>query len=352
MQNRRIIKHWWLVLLHMAFWVFTAFAIINGFSIDAQEIEIINGEKIVKTHRNPDIIKSLSYLVALCFICFYLLHWVFLKWFNSKHRKKALLIGLIISLTCLTINYGKNANWFSTGYQLPRLPEILVLGISLFYIGTALFSIFVHLWLKIQKQQQLLLIDHKNQELKLLRQQLQPHFLFNALNNLMYLVNHKANPKLSKSLIQLSDLLRFSIEDSVKQKVDLDKEIDFLNNYIELQLLRFEENEIELSFSKELNENVKIEPGLLIPFVENAFKYGTEPETTMPINIYLASEKSQLTFKVFNQKSSHIQKTDGTNTGIKSIKKRLELVYPNKHQLNILDDDNGFSVELKLSFDE
>lgn len=352
MQNRRINKYWWLVLLHITFWLFTSFAIINGFSIDAQEIEIINDEKIVKTHRNPDIIKSLSYLVSLSFVCFYLLHWIFLKWFNSNNRKKSILLGLAITASCLSINYGVNANWFSSNYQLPRLPEILVMGISLFYIGTALFSIFVHLWMKIQKQQQLLLIDHKNQELKLLRQQLQPHFLFNALNNLMYLVNHDSNPKLSQSLIQLSDLLRFSIEDSVKQKVDLDKEIDFLNNYIDLQLLRYEDNEIDLSFNKEIGENIKIEPGLLIPFVENAFKYGSEPEKRMPIKLDLITSKHELTFKVYNQKSSHIQKTDGTNTGIKSIKKRLDLVYPNKHQLNILDDDNGFSIELKLSFHE
>lgn len=347
---KRIIQYSGLVLLHLFFWGFTAYAIIRGFSIDAQEIEVINGKEMVKTHRNEGLISSLSFIVLLCFIAFYTLHFTLIGLLKKSRKAHGLIIGISIGGLLLAINYAINCGWFSGRSSLPQMPNTLIIGISLFYLGSALFSTFMHLWLRLQKRQQQLLVTQRETELQLLRNQLQPHFLFNALNNLLFLIKQDEHPKLSKSIHQLSNLLRFSIEESRSEKVTLKKEIDFLKNYAQLQLLRFEDNEVHFQFeiSGDL-ASVHIEPGLLIPFVENAFKYGTEPETSMPIKLKLIVSTEAIHFSVFNQISQFAQQNHSTNTGIETTKKRLELVYPNQHKLQIKHTADFFEINLTIN---
>jgi LytS/YehU family sensor histidine kinase len=202
-------------------------------------------------------------------------------------------------------------------------------------------SMFYH-----QRHQQLI-IDKKQAELTLLRNQLQPHFLFNALNNLLSMVNRSENPKLVSSIDKLSNLLRFVIDDNKKEKIPISKEIEFLKNYIDLQMLRFEEDEVQVQFKVVgENGNQAIEPGLLIPFVENAFKYGTEPERVSNIDVLFDLSKADLIqFEVKNK--IMMPNTSGAGTGINATKKRLEIIYPDQHELRISNGDD-FIVRLNI----
>ncbi|MCB0753523.1 MAG: histidine kinase [Ignavibacteriae bacterium] len=195
---------------------------------------------------------------------------------------------------------------------------------------------------------QKLLIEKKQTELNMLRNQLQPHFLFNALNNLMSLANSSKNVKLVNSFDKLSQLLRFVIEDNQTEKIAIDKEILFLKNYIDLQLLRFEEEEVQIQFKIIGKYNTqKVEPGLFIPFVENAFKYGTEPERTAVVEIEfdLTNEK-EVQFKIKNK--ILIASKNNFGTGIETTRKRLELIYPNRHKLAITETKD-FIVQLYIN---
>lgn len=194
---------------------------------------------------------------------------------------------------------------------------------------------------------QKLIIDKKQAELNLLRNQLQPHFLFNALNNLLSMVSSSENPKLVSAIDKLSQLLRFVIEDNKTEKILISKEIIFLKNYIDLQKLRFEEGEVSVQFNvKGEYDKQKIEPGLFIPFVENAFKYGTEPEKSTKIDIEFNLLKADsVQFEIKNKEM--MTSTNGIGTGIETTKKRLKLIYPNKHNLKITNADY-FIVHLTI----
>jgi len=171
--------------------------------------------------------------------------------------------------------------------------------------------------------------------------------LFNAINNLLSLVHPSDNPKLVSSFDRLSQLLRYVIEESGTDKVTVAKEIEFLKNYIQLQLLRFNEGEVDIDFK--VNgpwDSQQVEPGLFIVFVENAFKYGTEPEKAARIEItFDLSERNSIRFLIRNKLL--MKNRDGVGTGIEATRKRLDLIYPNAYQLSIQHAEY-FNVELTI----
>ena len=189
------------------------------------------------------------------------------------------------------------------------------------------------------------MVDKKQAELTLLRNQLQPHFLFNALNNLLSLVNPSENPKLANSFDRLSQLLRYVIEETSTDKVSIAKEIEFLKNYIQLQILRFNEGEVDIEFEViGPYDSQQVEPGLFIVFLENAFKYGTEPEKTAKIQIlFELSDPYSIQFQIKNKVL--MRNINGVGTGIEATRKRLGLIYPEAHQLSIANAEE-FLVKL------
>lgn len=229
----------------------------------------------------------------------------------------------------------------------PPIPKQIAFGVAVFYFSISVAYGLVKKSIFNEQRHQQLIIDKKQAELNLLRNQLQPHFLFNALNNLLSMVNRAENPKLVSSFDKLSQLLRFVIEDNNTEMIPISKEIQFLKNYIDLQKLRFEENEVAIQFHvKGKYDTQEVEPGLFIPFVENAFKYGTEPEKSITIDIeFDLSNVNSVQFEIKNKKM--MTGTNGIGTGIETTKKRLELIYSDKHELNIKNTDD-FIVQLKI----
>jgi LytS/YehU family sensor histidine kinase len=187
-------------------------------------------------------------------------------------------------------------------------------------------------------------------ELSLLRSQASPHFMFNVLNNMVALARKKSD-LLEPSLLKFSSLMRYMLYETDEEKVALDKEIDYLQSYIDLQQQRFG-NHVKLEVNlKPTEQHYEIEPMLLIPFVENAFKHGTGMIDEAHIIIDLNVINGMLEFVVknkYNPVSVEIKdKTSGI--GLSNVRRRLNLLYGPKHQLIITKQDNWFTASLKLN---
>jgi two-component system, LytTR family, sensor kinase len=187
-------------------------------------------------------------------------------------------------------------------------------------------------------------------ELSLLRSQVSPHFMFNVLNNMVSLARKKSD-LLEPSLIKLSSLMRYMLYETNVEKVSLDKEIDYLNSYIDLQQQRFGKKLCVNVSVEEVDHEYQIEPMLLIPFVENAFKHGTGSVENATINISLGAKKNILHFDVqnkYNPLSVDI-KDDSSGIGLNNVMRRLDLLYNKKHDLIITRENNWFKVSLQIN---
>lgn len=187
-------------------------------------------------------------------------------------------------------------------------------------------------------------------ELSLLRSQVSPHFMFNVLNNMVSLARKKSD-LLEPSLIKLSSLMRYMLYETEEEKVSLEKEIDYLHSYIDLQQQRFGKKLI-LNVSLDVGDDqYQIEPMLLIPFVENAFKHGTGSVEGATIQIDLTAEKNILQFNVRNKydPSSTETKDASSGIGLSNVRRRLNLLYSKYHNLMITKKNNWFSVSLQIN---
>ncbi|MCW3082242.1 histidine kinase [Segetibacter sp.] len=192
--------------------------------------------------------------------------------------------------------------------------------------------------------------EHLKTELSFLRSQVSPHFMFNVLNNMVALARKKSDI-LEPSLIKLSSLLRYMLYETDEEKVLLEKEIDYLNSYIDLQSQRFG-SKVKVNVSMEhFDRSYFIEPMLLIPFVENAFKHGTGLIQNAEINIELKASNNLLQFIVVNQHNGGSEETKDKTSGIglQNVRRRLNLLYKDNHTLLISDRDNKFMVSLQLN---
>lgn len=196
--------------------------------------------------------------------------------------------------------------------------------------------------------------EQKNEQLKselsFLRSQISPHFIFNILNSIVYLIRTKASEQAEDVTMRLSSLMRYMLYDSDQTMVPLTNELAYVENYIDLQKMRFDGN-VAFDFKvKGDGEGQMIEPMLLIPFVENAVKHGVGLVEKPFIKVQLESNEQRLHFQVKNKKGKEEQvfKDPSSGIGLKNVKRRLELLYPNKHTLEIKEDELNFSVDLTL----
>ncbi len=191
--------------------------------------------------------------------------------------------------------------------------------------------------------------ENLKSELSLLRSQISPHFMFNVLNSLTALARKKSDD-LEPIIIKLSQLMRYMLYDSGINKVSLETEIEYLQNYIDLQKLRFGSS-IDVHFEKSVTHTgFNLEPMLLIPFVENAFKHGTGMILQPEIHIHLSNDGKQLNFIVKNKFTPNVKEEKDATSGIglQNVKRRLELLYPGKYSLGIDQNKEWFEVKLKL----
>jgi LytS/YehU family sensor histidine kinase len=187
-------------------------------------------------------------------------------------------------------------------------------------------------------------------ELKALKSQVNPHFLFNSLNSI-YSLARKNAPQVPEKIIQLSDLMRHVIYNSDDEFILLSKEIEMVRNYIELQNLRTSENEkISMEVIGDIEEK-KVAPLIFLPFVENSFKHGLKSGAENAfVKIKLEVTGNQLSFEIENSKGQSLETEHFENKGIgiENVKKRLDLIYPGTCSLNILNNEKTYKVHLQL----
>jgi sensor histidine kinase YesM len=339
-------KKWLEAIVHILFWGCSTWLIASGFSIQSHEIEVINGIEVVKIVRNNGLIYQLLICIFFSMIAFYINPWLIININQTESRKNSITFIFLTFIVLMILIY--TVTEVRLFISTPPIPKQIAFGVAVFYLSISVAYGLVKNSIYSEQRHQQLIIDKKQAELNLLRNQLQPHFLFNVLNNFLSMVNRSDNPKLVSSFDKLSQLLRFVIEDNKAEVIAISKEIQFLKNYIDLQMLRFEEGEVSVQFNvKGEYDTQKIEPGLFIPFVENAFKYGTEPEKFTNISIeFDLSKPESVQFEIKNKKM--INRINSIGTGIETTKKRLHLIYSDKHKLEI-SNGNEFIVKLTIS---
>jgi len=214
----------------------------------------------------------------------------------------------------------------------------------------AYFLLFVLLMIWWVIKQAKYIINLKNEKMKTellhLKSQVNPHFFFNTLNNLYG--SMEKDSKAREMVLKLSDMMRYSIYEGQKDRVTLGEELDYLKNYIALQEARYHKK-TDIQFNHKIDDtSSKIMPLLFIILLENAFKHGLENlEENAYIHVNLTASEKQLHFEIENNFETQ-EASDVKGIGLKNLKRRLELAYPNKHFLSFKIDTNVYNVKLTL----
>lgn len=189
--------------------------------------------------------------------------------------------------------------------------------------------------------------DQLQAELRQLKAQIHPHFLFNTLNSIYALAIRK-DDRTADTIVKLAEFMRYMIGDAHQHRVSLQKELDYLRNYIDLQKARLRDAvSISVSIEGDASRN-QIAPLLLFTFVENAFKYGVNPDVESVIRIQVSVRDDTLRLSVFNRKVSVNPVEGSSQVGLQNAQERLRLLYPGKHSLRIDNADTQFEVNLTL----
>jgi len=236
--------------------------------------------------------------------------------------------------------------------------------ISFYVIGDILKFVFVYValtslmklskgwFLLTQAERQIMLIRQEKveSELKALKSQINPHFLFNSLNNI-YSLSMGESGKAPDAILKLSDLMRYMLYESNEEKVPLEKEIEFLEYYIDLQRLR-SDHRARIEYSKDGSpEKHMIAPLLFLPLVENSFKHGVKGDPYggyVNISLLIGEKDLELSLENNKGKVDEIEDQENSGIGLANIKRRLELLYPEKSLLEIHETGSDFKVKLKL----
>lgn len=269
-----------------------------------------------------------------------------------------LIIGLYGSTIPLyTLTFDVFAGWLFPDYYLVGVfTRLEFIGIVTLYLILSSSLEFGQSWFSSLKAKSRI-IELESQkaasELKVLRAQVNPHFLFNSLNTI-YNEALKKSDKAPNMILKLSDLLRYVLDKMEKDLVPLKEELAYLQNYVDMQLVRLNNPEKVTFTVKGESGSMKIAPLLLINFVENAFKHADlhSKDGFVTIQIHLKNRTLELTSKnKIRDRSGEVDK-DSNGMGIENARRRLELSYPNKHTLNITNDSQLYSIHLSMELDQ
>ncbi len=293
------------------------------------------------TPKVNNVLISLGIIVAIA-PCVYINNLFILPYFKGNRRKFFFLFLLNVlcyaSLITVILNLivDQGFEWF----------------LYLNLIGTFFISMVFASSIKMAKDNYINKQKEKETQLALLKAQINPHFLFNTLNNL-YGLSVSKSEQLPDLMLKLSDLLRYSLYETTSKYVRLEKEIDYIENYMALEQIRLDEK-TEITFTKKLkNKDSKIIPMLLIVFVENAFKHLTTHEKESFVNVDIEETDRDINFTCansFETKQIKISQIERKNNGIglENIKKRLDYIYSNTYTLDINIHEHIYHVKLQL----
>lgn len=296
-----------------------------------------------------DAIQLTLYTIFLAAIPFYLNYFYISRilFVYKDYWRFAFFILLILSVPIFIVNF-TNYGWLVTDETTYNATVDAFTNFFLFlFLSTSLkgMETWFHHW-----QQETLREKRKlENELKFLKLQINPHFLFNTLNNI-YSLAYQGDPNAAKMIARLSQILRYMLYDCSEQKVSLSKEIELLKSYIDLQKLKQGAEQNVDFYIEGITQNQKIAPLLLLTFLENCYKHGEIGRSEKGwIKISAIADDNHFEFMITNNvSSSNLMKTEQKGLGLNNIRKQLELTYPEKYTLDIRQDKEIFEVNLTL----
>jgi len=299
-----------------------------------------------------------SALFALNGVSFYALiiygniQFLYPRYFQKKryvlYAVGSVLLVLVAGLAKGYLSLYISSQYFAKAFRVQNAGTHL----SFFLSGVTIFvlSLVIRLaiaYFAVKQQSEEALLQKSQFELKLLKAQVQPHFLFNTLNNMYYEAYMEA-PRTALLIERLSDIMRYFIDQNIQDTVPIETEVQFLDNYIALETIRIMP-EPELEFEKDFKTGIHLPPMLLMTFVENIFKHGIDKISGCnQIWIRIAEQEGYLIFETRNSINRHPGRTKPTGLGLKNLRQRLSLLYGADFELDTRDDGRYFTAFLKI----
>jgi hypothetical protein len=321
--------------------------------------------------------KQIQYLVPIFIGYIYLIDWIFSIYssFQIYHESifylkqflrlvNPLIFCIFYFLSKLVLKDKKHFIWVVLIYVFAFTYPFLRGYSDLIYNFYCLFTVFMYSfcgcicflgydWYQKNRKNKELEKQNLQSELALLKNQINPHFLFNTLNNIDSLI--KTNPNhASQSLIELSDMMRYMLYETKPERVPLQNELAYIENYMKLQKLQYGNTELAAYSVTGNPDEIKVAPMLFIPFIENAFKHCTDKEKIHAIRFSFEISPKQIIFQSSNiSDDKHlISKDSSTGIGLETVKRRLEILYPNRYSLQIDKKNDLFCISLSIDLDD
>ncbi len=334
------------ILIHIVYWIYIINQGLFPFYINKLDAALMENFQYFQDVFINTLLNAFS---------FYSIYYSFPYLIKLKFKPLGILAVIVLIGVVLCIRLPLNFAFWKFIIKLPE-KELVIQSAWIWnefrlVIITGIYAVLIRFmidWFDSQKLKDELINQRQSSELALLRSQVNPHFLFNTLNNIYSLV-YKKSEEAPAAIMKLSRIMRYMLYDSNSDQVPLEKEVDYLKSFIELQELRINQPEyVDFRIEGDI-ENRTIAPMLLIPFVENAFKHGGKNHSP-GITIFLSAGTTQFHFEVTNYKKKNVL-TKGDEIGgigLQNIMRRLELLYKGKHELKIEDGHEIFRISLDL----
>lgn len=337
-------------LLHTVFWIGVYFFYTYFLGYGSNNTEYIY---LFSAFLMPVTI-ALSYISIYYLIPRYVLTKKYIQFI--VYSVSTLIISIYVIVTSILFGLTYSSDLITDRISpITKTIPFIILGVYLVVLVVVSINLVMHNYKSIIKNEDLknrileTQLKLKEQELNYLKSQIHPHFLFNTLNTLYGFAIKKAN-ETPEMILKLSNLLDYLLYQSDKPFVLLSDEINHIEDYIELEKMRFHDTlNIKLNVS-EYDNDIKIPPMLLIPFVENSFKHGKIIEGKLKIFINIEINQELLLFSVKNSSDPPNNNNNSHGIGLKNIKKRLQLLYKDNHTLKTENTANGFEVDLSLNY--
>lgn len=316
----------------------------------------------LQVFRNGDSIAKVDYVYALLFhatiipVVYINLWWLLPTFAHARKWPLYLVLMLLLIAVFTTLNY-----YFFQDWSKHLLPDYFfisyfnwwqVSAFFLFYVMITSLLKFSKSWFEVNTLQKQLLETEKEKvqmELRALQAQVNPHFFFNTLNGIYSMSLHQ-DQRLPDTVLRLSQLMRYFLYEAGGQSVLLEKEWQALLDYISLQQLRAGQSLQVTAEVKGQIDRQELAPLLLIAFLENAFKHGGRNKEDNYIHVYLDATAGQLHYRILNTIGidNEVEKKQPGGLGMENVKRRLQLLYPGKHQLQITDNGQEFIADLRI----
>ena len=332
------------IFLHSLFWIISFYILLQHFSI-SNEVSLI------------DYIFTALFHVSIITSVYINLYLLIPKFLDKQHYliyiiSLAALFLLFYALHVFTFDILSEV-LFPNYYLITFYSYLELLKYFVIYIGLTTLFMLSKYWFELLESKKKLAEAEKEKiqnELKALKAQVNPHFLFNSLNTI-YSLALKQSKDTPSVILKLSDVLRYMIYESNEKFVDIQNELEFIYNYIDLQKLRIQNPDlVEYTIDGKVTIQ-KIAPLILVVFIENAFKHGIKGDIQLQfIRINIIVKENEIDFKIENNKgvSDDVEQDKYKGLGLENVKRRLELMYPGKHYLAISNNNDKFMVRLVL----